>query len=124
MRKYATYGSTYNIIYKPHPVSYKSHLSSETEELLLKHSIPKLPADLPIEALLFAYPDVYIGGYFSSIFFTITGDRVKFLITKSIDSTHQIKKSAARDLADIFNSGYYCELYQKRAFANAKLFWA
>jgi len=106
------YRNEFNIFYKAHPTKLTAHSSIETSKFLVKYGIISLPVDLPIEMLVYSYPNVYIGGYKSSIYMTIIGERVKFFITKSMKINSEAHTYSVID--DFYNKGVY---------KDAKIFW-
>jgi len=102
-----TYGDAYNIFFKPHPswmpslgddmgVRWESVLGqsrpTEWEQILrdrvdyfADNNIVVLPGQTPIEAILWAFPEVKIGGYNSSLYMNASNEQVLFFILSAND---------------------------------------
>jgi uridine kinase len=117
------YGNEFRIFYKPHPEHLLlSRAQAETEVFLNAHGIVKLPSDVPIEAVLYEYPELCIGGYKSSLYSLIKGDRVRFFIAKSMDlNIDNADNHISEDWYDLYK--LLERLYTSGAYKNAKLFW-
>lgn len=71
------YGDDYVFYYKPHPVWPASKVEGR-EDYLKSRGIVELPAQLPMEVLMWAYPEVGIGGYTSTTYLSAFKGNVKF----------------------------------------------
>ena len=74
------YGKDYQLLYKPHP---KSEPNEEQTEILNKFEIKILPAKLPMEAILFVYDDIKIGGFPSTLYMSTENTDTLFFFAKS-----------------------------------------
>lgn len=77
----ATFGDDYVLMYKPHP-SWNSSLSGNQPviDFMAENDIFILPPRLPMEVLMWAYPNVFIGGYSSSLYMSARVEQVRFSI--------------------------------------------
>ena len=76
-----TFGDDYVLMYKPHP-SWNSSLAGNLPiiEFMADNDIFILPPRLPMEVLMWAYPEVFIGGYASSLYMSARVEQVRFSI--------------------------------------------
>lgn len=101
------YGETHNILFKPHPawmpslgddmgVRWETVLGKDRPdewhkilksrvEYFENNNITVLPGQTPIEAILWAYPNVKIGGYNSSLYMNASETQVQFFILAEND---------------------------------------
>lgn len=93
------YGEDYTYLYKPHPSWPASKVEGRVEYLQSK-SITELPAQTPMECLLWAYPEVEVGGYSSSLYMSATEGQVQFFIAAG-------PSSLGNPLPAIYNLGFY-----------------
>jgi len=68
------YGDDYVLMWKPHPI-YTVYDTAMAERGLIV-----LPAQLPMEILMWAFPDAYLGGYHSTLFLGVRSTQVRFFI--------------------------------------------
>ena len=95
----ANYGNRYNIFFKPHPNQMPTgeYLSYITDML----GFQVLPATLPMESLLWVYPELKIGGYSSSLYMsTATGQTLFFLNTED-------QNGLSVPLPILYNQGHF-----------------
>jgi len=77
------FGDDYTLLFKPHP-----SFTADNAKLAAK-GIASLPAQLPMEVLLWAYPGVSIGGYNSSLYLSVRdAGQVKFFIDRIGEEGH------------------------------------
>lgn len=96
------YGKEYTILYKPHP----SALPDETQQKFLDSlSIKVLPGRIPMEAIMFVYPNLKLGGFASSLYMSAEENQTEFFFA-----------SKKEDLVSPLN-----ELYDK-LFSNAEFY--
>jgi S-layer homology domain/Cadherin-like beta sandwich domain len=83
------YGKQYALFFKPHPawdpISNPQLIDLKRKEFLNGLGITILPAQLPMEALLWAYPDLKIGGYSSTLYMSTAKEQTLFFIADSKD---------------------------------------
>jgi len=83
------YGKQYDLFFKPHPAwdpnSVQQLIDLKRKEFLNGLGITILPAQLPMEALLWAYPDLKIGGYSSTLYMSTAKEQTLFFIADSKD---------------------------------------
>lgn len=91
------YGDEYQILYKGHP-AYPS--STARKAMFATHNIVDLKAQIPVEVLMYIYPNVYIGGYRGTSFVSSQeGQTIFFFGTQAY-----IRSLASlRDLMDTTN---------------------
>jgi len=68
------FGDQYKLVWEPHP-AYK-----DDDNKMAQKGITVLPAQLPMEALLWAYPDASVGGFASSLYMAARTHQVRFFI--------------------------------------------
>lgn len=73
------YKDEYTILYKPHPAALPT---AEQEKYLNDLGIKVLPGSIPMEAIMFIYPHLYLGGFDSSIYMTLDKGKTKFFFAK------------------------------------------
>ena len=79
----ADFGSEYKLFFKPHP-----SFTADNKKIEGK-GITVLPAQLPMDVLLWAYPDISIGGYNSSLYMSVRdAAQVKFFIERIGEEGH------------------------------------
>jgi hypothetical protein len=86
------YGDEYNIFFKPHPrwdpvdveSSYDEDYLEGRQEFLEELGITILPGMMPMESLLFLYPDIRIGGYSSSLYMSVEPEQLAFFIVDDL----------------------------------------
>lgn len=66
------YGDDYNILYKPHPSAVPDE---EYLEYFSSKNIKVLPERLPMEAILFVYPEIKLGGFASSLYMSVPNNQ-------------------------------------------------
>lgn len=77
---YEQYKNKYTILYKPHPRG----IPNEEQEVFLNNlNIKVLPGEIPMEAILFIYPNVKIGGFASSLYMSADKGKVEFFFAKN-----------------------------------------
>lgn len=95
----AHFGDEYIYMYKPHP-SWAASKVDGREAFLAENNIIELPAQTPMETILWAYPNVNIGGYSSSLYMSSTGGQVKFFIANN-------PNDLGAPLPEIYKLGFY-----------------
>ena len=96
------YGKDYTILYKPHP----SALPDETQQAFLDSlNIKVLPGRIPMEAIMFVYPNLKLGGFASSLYMSAEENQTEFFFA-----------SKKEDLVNPLN-----ELYDQ-LFSNAEFY--
>ncbi|MCY1153348.1 MAG: polysialyltransferase family glycosyltransferase [Sphaerochaetaceae bacterium] len=86
------YGDEYNIFFKPHPrwdpveveSSYDEVYLEGRQEFLENLGITILPGMMPMESLLFLYPNIKIGGYSSSLYMSVEPEQLAFFIVDDL----------------------------------------
>jgi len=79
----ADFGNDYKLFFKPHPSFIADNNKIKNKEITV------LPAQLPMDVLLWAYPDVSIGGYNSSLYLSVRdAGQVKFFIERIGEEGH------------------------------------
>lgn len=73
------YGEEYTILYKPHP---RAIPTEEQEEFLNTLNIKVLPGQIPMEAITFVYPNLYLGGFGSSLYMSTDEGKTLFFFAK------------------------------------------
>ncbi|MCL2586929.1 MAG: hypothetical protein FWE31_01670 [Firmicutes bacterium] len=68
------FSDDYILMWKPHPAY------TATDAAMQARGITVLPARLPMEVLMWAYPDLYIGGYQSSLYLATAIGQTRFTI--------------------------------------------
>ena len=100
----ADFGDTYKLFFKPHPAwdpKTNGELKAlKRQEFLEGLGITILPAQLPMEALLWAYPDVKIGGYSSTLYMSTDREQTIFFIADS-------KESLVAPLPELYDMGHF-----------------
>lgn len=120
------YGDDYNIFYKPHPkdrLAAITEVSGETESSLKKHGIVELPSDIPVDAILIAYPSVYVGGYVSAFYCDFVGERVLFFISEYFHEAPSADEDASTRRIYEMIVKVYKTLYDQGAYPNARILW-
>lgn len=85
----AEFGDDYVIMYKPHPAWNINHQgNANLVEFLAENEIRILPPRLPMEVILWAFPDVVIGGYSSTLFLAAGPNQVLFSIGSFAGTDH------------------------------------
>ena len=79
---YSQYGEEYQLLYKPHP---KAEPNEEQLEILNKFNIKILPAKLPMEAIMFVYDDIKLGGFPSTLYMSTDSDNTEFFFKETKD---------------------------------------
>ncbi|MCH5185511.1 MAG: hypothetical protein J1F64_05225 [Oscillospiraceae bacterium] len=80
------FGDDYTYLYKPHP-AWPAKSVPGREEFLKSKGIVELPAQTPMEVLLWTYPNVKVGGYNSSLYMSATTQgQVRFFFTDKFGS--------------------------------------
>lgn len=78
------YGDEYNIVFKPHPSAIPA---GEDADKLAELQVKVLPGRLPMEAILWVYPEYKIGGYNSSLYMSAPkGNTLFFMDVKDKNS--------------------------------------
>lgn len=72
---YSSYGDEYEILYKGHP-AYPSN--EERKTLFGEKNIVELRNTIPVEIMMYIYPNVYVGGYRSTAFISSFQDQTLF----------------------------------------------
>lgn len=94
------FGDEYVYLYKPHPRWAASKVDGRVAFLESK-GIKELPAQTPMETILWAYPNVSVGGYSSSLYMSATTKgQVKFFFAAN-------GNSLGTPLPDLYNLGYF-----------------
>ncbi|MDR3021258.1 MAG: hypothetical protein LBU60_01060 [Clostridiales bacterium] len=70
-----SFGQDYNIMLKPHPAQ---NIHDAQFDKTREKGITILPAQLPMEVLMWAYPDLSIGGYQSTLYMATLQSQVAF----------------------------------------------
>lgn len=96
------YGEEYTILYKPHPSALPNE---EQQEFLENLNIKILPGKMPMEAIMFVYPNIKIGGYASSLYMSAEEGQTLFFFAEKPE-----------DLVEPLNTLY------SEMFSNAKLY--
>lgn len=74
------YGKEYIILYKPHP---RALPDEEQQALLNSFNIKSLPGSIPMEAILFIYPNLKIGGFGSSLYMSADTGKTEFFFAEN-----------------------------------------
>lgn len=74
------YGEEYKLLYKPHP---KAEPNEEQLTILNKFNIKVLPAKLPMEAIMFVYDDIKLGGFPSTLYMSTDSDNTLFFFEEN-----------------------------------------
>ena len=94
------FGDEYTYLYKPHPAWPASTVTGRKEFLDAK-GIKELPAQTPMEVILWTYPNVNVGGYNSSLYMSATTKgQVKFFLSSG-------PEALTAPLPDLYDLGYY-----------------
>lgn len=72
----------YTILYKPHPSALPV---GEEQELLEDLNIKILPGKLPMETIMFIYPNIKLGGYPSSLYLSADPGKTEFFFAEGIE---------------------------------------
>lgn len=99
---YNDYKDKYNILYKPHP---RAIPNDEEKSFLESLGIKILPGEIPMEAIMFIYPNLKIGGFGSSLYMSVDEGKTEFFFADNYE-----------DLVEPLN-----KLYNK-LFSNAKFY--
>ena len=73
------YGKEYTILYKPHP---RALPTKEQEQFLNNLDIKVLPGKIPMEAIMFIYPNLQLGGFASSLYMSTDEGKTLFFFAK------------------------------------------
>lgn len=83
---YKEYGEEYTLLYKPHP----SALPDEEQQKFLENlNIQVLPGRIPMEAIMFIYPNVKIGGFPSTLYLSAEEGQTLFFIEENKETLDQ-----------------------------------
>ena len=94
------FGDNYRLMYKPHPSWNRAHpYNAPLLEFLEYHDISILPPRLPMEAIMWAYPDIQIGGYNSTLYISARANQVRFFIGELVGTVDFLYQSGAFPLA-------------------------
>ena len=74
------FGKDYEIMIKPHPAQ---DVNSAQFNLSRQRGLTILPAQLPMEVLMWAFPEIFIGGYQSSLYMAAVPGQVRFFFSDS-----------------------------------------
>mgnify|MGYP004457467911 CR=1 FL=1 len=96
------YGEEYTLLYKPHPSALPD---AEQQKFLDSLNIKTLPGRMPMEAIMFIYPNIKLGGFASSLYMSAEEGQTEFFFAKD-----------SRDLVEPLNM-LYTDL-----FGNAKFY--
>lgn len=77
------YGQQYNIVFKPHPSAIPVGEDLAKLDML---GVKVLPGKLPMEALLWVYPDYKVGGYNSSLYMSAPQGNTLFFFAENKDA--------------------------------------
>ena len=77
------YGEEYELLYKPHPMAMPI---GEDEEYLNEQGIKILPARMPMEAILFVYDGLKLGGFDSSLYMSLDEGNTLFFFNDSVEN--------------------------------------
>ncbi|KJB85975.1 hypothetical protein AZ66_21515 [Paenibacillus sp. E194] len=98
------YGERYDLFFKPHPawdpISNPQLIDLKRKEFINGLGITILPAQLPMEALLWAYPDLKIGGYSSTLYMSTAQGQTLFFIADS-------KEKLVSPLPELYDLGHF-----------------
>lgn len=97
------YGEEYTLLYKPHPSALPN---DEQQKFLDNLNIKALPGRMPMEAIMFIYPNIKLGGFASSLYMSAEEGQTEFFFAK--DSTK---------LVDPLNT-LYSDLFSNAKFYN------
>lgn len=78
---YQDYKEEYIILYKPHP---RALPTANQETFLSSLDIKVLPGAIPMEAILFIYPNLQIGGFASSLYMSADKGKTEFFFVKEV----------------------------------------
>lgn len=110
------YGAQYDIFYKAHPhhTDLSTYTDGRVEQFAADGVINLTPGTIPVELLMFFYPDVYICGYFGSSFYSSqAGQTICFFQSKSSVASNSTLKTMMD--AGIFDNTKY--LYDEMTIA-------
>lgn len=104
---YKDFGNEYDLYFKPHP-AWDPNTKGELKELKRKEfldslNIQILPAQLPMESLLWIFPDVKIGGYSSSLYMSANAEQTMFLIADKVEDL-------PNPLPELYDDGYFGDI--------------
>ena len=97
------YGEEYTLLYKPHPSALPN---DEQQKFLNSLNIKVLPGRMPMESIMFIYPNIKLGGFASSLYMSAEEGQTEFFFAK--DSTK---------LVDPLNT-LYSDLFSNAKFYN------
>lgn len=97
------YQDEYTILYKPHP---RAIPTEEEEKIFNELNIKVLPGAIPMEAIMFIYPNLKIGGFASSLYMSADEGKTEFFFAEK-----------AEDLVSPINELYYT-LFNDAKFYN------
>lgn len=75
----ADYGEEYTLLYKPHPSALPN---DEQQSFLDSLNIKVLPGSMPMEAIMFVYPNIKLGGFASSLYLSAEKGQTLFFFAK------------------------------------------
>lgn len=96
-RVYEDYKDEYVILYKPHPSALPD---AEQEEFLNSLQIKVLPGSIPMEAILFIYPNLKIGGFASSLYMSADKGKTEFFFENN-------KEELVKPLDTLYDQLFY-----------------
>ncbi len=99
---YNDYNQEYTILYKPHPSALPD---KEQQAFLDSKNIKTLPGKIPMEAIMFIYPNIKLGGFASSLYMSAEDGQTEFFFANNQD-----------ELVEPLNQLYY------KLFSNAKFY--
>lgn len=73
------YGEEYTLLYKPHPSALPN---DEQQSFLNSLDIKVLPGKMPMEAIMFVYPNIKLGGFASSLYLSAEKGQTLFFFAK------------------------------------------
>lgn len=76
------YGDEYIILYKPHPAALPDE---KQQKLLNSFDIKVLTGTIPMEAIMFMYPNIKLGGFASSLYMSAEEGQTEFFFSKGKD---------------------------------------
>ena len=74
------YKDEYEILYKPHPSALPDE---EATEFLESLGIKILPGTIPMEAIMFIYPNIKLGGFASSLYMSAEKGQTEFFFANN-----------------------------------------
>ena len=79
---YKEYGEKYQLLYKPQP---KAKPDEEQTKILERYNIKILPEKLPMEAIMFIYDNIKLGGFPSTLYMSTSNSDTLFFFEESIE---------------------------------------